>query len=181
MVLYVLSTHFSQWQACFGHNIPSYRWVCRDPSGAIVFALACFRFLSSGHPTEPRFQHFLLLQLLSLEIPTPMLKVDPGIFVLFSDHHATEWLLNGSFLIILTRVISNFVLFIRDIDPPSMCPVLFPRHWKPCLWHNIPWYRVCEYTGCFHARLLAFVTYPWASSSKLRYIHVKREHCQPKA
>ena len=57
--------------------------------GAI--ALACFRFLSSWHPTEPRFQHLLLLRLLSLERPTPMLQVDPWIFFVFSDCHATEW------------------------------------------------------------------------------------------
>ena len=70
-----------------------------------------------------------------------------------------------------TRVIYNCVFFICDIDldPPAMCPNhSIPRHGKPCLGHNIPSYRwVCEYTGCFHAKLLAklaFVIYPWASS-----------------
>ena len=58
---------------------------------------------------------------------------------------------------VIYYIVFYYVLFICDIDPPSMSPLhSILRQWKALSWTQY------EYTRCFHAKLLvAFVTDPW--------------------
>ena len=87
-----------------------------------------------------RFQHLLLLQLLSLESPTPMLKVDPWLFFLFSDCHATRLefphYVHARDIFVFSSYVTLIPLQCVQFTPYSLH--LFTKTWKTVSWTKCP-------------------------------------------
>ena len=148
-ISHVVPSPFLQWQACLGRNFPSYRWVCKDRE-----QLRWHASVSCPHEIVPsRASNIFSIYYISRERPTPILKVDPWIFFLFSL--VITRLLNGSFLIMY---VDSLVFSCVRLIPLQHLPFILyqnnPKH--ACLVLDMK-KSLCadefyQHTGCLHAK-----------------------------